>query len=114
MIAESVLASDVSSAKAQAGREEGSPPAIRLRRVSRNFSGIQAVDGVDLEVQQGEFFTLLGPSGSGKTTCLRMIAGFEVKLLAVQPNPGLNLRQLPEGTEVTLSWDPSQMHRIPE
>lgn len=77
MIAESVLASDVSSAKAQAGREEGSPPAIRLRRVSRNFSGIQAVDGVDLEVQQGEFFTLLGPSGSGKTTCLRMIAGFE-------------------------------------
>ncbi|MFS8896781.1 ABC transporter ATP-binding protein [Synechococcus sp. R3-13] len=77
MIAESVLASDVSSAKSQAGREEGSPPAIRLRRVSRNFSGIQAVDGVDLEVQQGEFFTLLGPSGSGKTTCLRMIAGFE-------------------------------------
>jgi len=114
MIAESVLASDVSSAKAQAGREEGSPPAIRLRRVSRNFSGIQAVDGVDLEVQQGEFFTLLGPSGSGKTTCLRMIAGFEVKLLAVQPNPGLNLQQLPEGTEVTLSWDPSRMHRIPE
>ena len=77
MVAESVLASDVSSAKFQAGREEGSPPAIRLRRVSRNFSGIQAVDGVDLEVQQGEFFTLLGPSGSGKTTCLRMIAGFE-------------------------------------
>ena len=77
MVAESVFASDVSSAKSQAGREEGSPPAIRLRRVSRNFSGIQAVDGVDLEVQQGEFFTLLGPSGSGKTTCLRMIAGFE-------------------------------------
>src|SRR5918911_766099 len=37
----------------------------------------RAVDGVDLEVESGEFFTLLGPSGSGKTTTLRLIAGFE-------------------------------------
>ena len=36
-----------------------------------------AVDGVDLEIALGEFFTMLGPSGSGKTTTLRMIAGFE-------------------------------------
>ena len=36
-----------------------------------------AVDGVDLTIREGEFFSLLGPSGSGKTTCLRMIAGFE-------------------------------------
>jgi len=35
------------------------------------------VDGVDLEIEQGEFFSLLGPSGSGKTTLLRIIAGFE-------------------------------------
>jgi putative spermidine/putrescine transport system ATP-binding protein len=39
---------------------------------------VVAVDGVDLDVRQGEFFSMLGPSGSGKTTCLRMIAGFEV------------------------------------
>ena len=38
---------------------------------------VAAVDGVDLEIARGEFFTLLGPSGSGKTTTLRMIAGFE-------------------------------------
>jgi putative spermidine/putrescine transport system ATP-binding protein len=38
---------------------------------------VVAVDGIDLEVQRGEFFTFLGPSGSGKTTTLRMIAGFE-------------------------------------
>jgi putative spermidine/putrescine transport system ATP-binding protein len=38
---------------------------------------VLAVDGVDLDVHQGEFFTLLGPSGSGKTTLLRLIAGFE-------------------------------------
>jgi putative spermidine/putrescine transport system ATP-binding protein len=38
---------------------------------------VSAVAGIDLEIEQGEFFTMLGPSGSGKTTTLRMIAGFE-------------------------------------
>jgi len=45
--------------------------------VSKRFGEVAAVDRVDLDVGQGEFFSLLGPSGSGKTTCLRMIAGFE-------------------------------------
>ena len=40
--------------------------------------GVVAVSGVDLDVYDGEFLTLLGPSGSGKTTVLRMIAGFEL------------------------------------
>lgn len=52
-------------------------PAIRLRDVSRYFGEVKAVDGVTLDILDGEFFTLLGPSGSGKTTCLRLIAGFE-------------------------------------
>lgn len=77
MIAESALTPDASLSESQAESEKGSPAAIRMVQVSRNFSGIQAVDGVNLQVRQGEFFTLLGPSGSGKTTCLRMIAGFE-------------------------------------
>ncbi len=51
--------------------------AIRLRGLSRSFGDVQAVNGVDLDVFDGEFLTLLGPSGSGKTTVLRMIAGFE-------------------------------------
>jgi putative spermidine/putrescine transport system ATP-binding protein len=51
--------------------------AIRLRGLTRRFGDVVAVDGVDLDVLDGEFLTLLGPSGSGKTTVLRMIAGFE-------------------------------------
>ncbi len=45
--------------------------------LSKRYGEVVAVAGIDLEVQQGEFFTMLGPSGSGKTTTLRMIAGFE-------------------------------------
>jgi putative spermidine/putrescine transport system ATP-binding protein len=51
--------------------------AVRLEGVVKRFGPVVAVDGIDLDVQEGEFFSMLGPSGSGKTTCLRMIAGFE-------------------------------------
>jgi putative spermidine/putrescine transport system ATP-binding protein len=54
--------------------------AVTLDNVSCVFGTagreVRAVDGVDLTIEAGEFFTLLGPSGSGKTTCLRMIGGF--------------------------------------
>src|ERR1700738_3804608 len=49
---------------------------ITITGASRSFGAVRAVDNVDLEVGEGEFFTLLGPSGCGKTTLLRMIAGF--------------------------------------
>jgi putative spermidine/putrescine transport system ATP-binding protein len=52
------------------------PPDIRLRGLTKRYGDFAAVDGIDLDVGQGEFFTLLGPSGSGKTTTLRLIAGF--------------------------------------
>jgi putative spermidine/putrescine transport system ATP-binding protein len=65
---------------------------VRLDGVSKHFGSFVAVDRVDLDVQRGEFFSLLGPSGSGKTTCLRMIAGFE------RPTSG---RVLLDGTDVT-------------
>ncbi len=52
-------------------------PAILFQDVTRHFKDVKAVDGVTLEIQDGEFFSMLGPSGSGKTTCLRMVAGFD-------------------------------------
>ena len=67
--------------------------AVRLRGVSKTFGGetagsrgakrrdgavVTAVDAIDLDIYDGEFFSMLGPSGSGKTTTLRMIAGFEL------------------------------------
>ncbi|HEX8026758.1 MAG TPA: ABC transporter ATP-binding protein [Candidatus Limnocylindrales bacterium] len=75
-----------------------SVPAVRLEHVSKRFGGeagrrvaraegpgakvvdgqVTAVDAIDLEIADGEFFSMLGPSGSGKTTTLRMIAGFEL------------------------------------
>ncbi|HEX5375761.1 MAG TPA: ABC transporter ATP-binding protein [Solirubrobacterales bacterium] len=57
-------------------------PSVELRGVTKRFGELVAVDGLDLDLASGEFFTLLGPSGCGKTTTLRMIAGFE------QPDAG--------------------------
>jgi putative spermidine/putrescine transport system ATP-binding protein len=48
-----------------------------LANLTKRYGEVRAVAGIDLEIERGEFFTLLGPSGSGKTTTLRMIAGFE-------------------------------------
>ena len=54
-----------------------SMPAIALKGLTKSFGTTKAVDNLNLEIGQGEFFSMLGPSGSGKTTVLRMIAGFE-------------------------------------
>lgn len=51
--------------------------AVALRGVEKRFGSVRAVDGVDLEIADGAFFSMLGPSGSGKTTSLRLIGGFE-------------------------------------
>jgi spermidine/putrescine transport system ATP-binding protein len=68
-----------------------STPAVQLENVTKRFGSATAVNDLSLEIQQGEFFSMLGPSGCGKTTTLRMIAGF------LQPSEG---RILLEGNPV--------------
>jgi spermidine/putrescine transport system ATP-binding protein len=74
---------------------------VRLVDVVKKFGDTVAVDHIDLEVRDGEFFSLLGPSGCGKTTTLRMIGGFE------QPTSGLIELQ---GKDVT--WLPPYQRNV--
>jgi putative spermidine/putrescine transport system ATP-binding protein len=70
----------------------GRVAAVSLERLVKRYGEVVAVAGIDLEIGDGEFFSMLGPSGSGKTTTLRMIAGFET------PSEG---RVLLHGRDVT-------------
>jgi len=92
------LAQPPSTASVGAASDTGAIAAVRLEGLVKRFGGevgrrvarsggtpvagrgdvVSAVDGIDLEIADGEFFSMLGPSGSGKTTTLRMIAGFEL------------------------------------
>ncbi len=71
------MSESISIAKPAVAAAETAFPRIRLRGLGKSFGQVRAVDHIDLDVADGEFFAVLGPSGSGKTTVLRMIAGFE-------------------------------------
>jgi len=66
-----------------------------LAELTKHYGEVAAVSGIDLEVQPGEFFTMLGPSGSGKTTTLRMIAGFENPTSGTIELAGVDVRGVP-------------------
>jgi spermidine/putrescine transport system ATP-binding protein len=53
------------------------PTILTLKALRKDFGAFTAVDGIDLKIAEGEFFTIVGPSGSGKTTLIRMMAGME-------------------------------------
>jgi putative spermidine/putrescine transport system ATP-binding protein len=68
---------------------------VSIHALKRSFGEVRAVDGIDLDIHEGEFLTLLGPSGSGKTTVLRMIAGFEKPDSGTITLGGKDVSQLP-------------------
>jgi putative spermidine/putrescine transport system ATP-binding protein len=69
--------------------------AVSLRGVRKSYGEVVAIEGLSLEVQAGEFFTMLGPSGSGKTTTLRVIAGFEAADAGVVELHGVDVTRSP-------------------
>ena len=71
---------------------------VKLESLTKRFDGVTAVAGISVEIQPGEFFSLLGPSGCGKTTTLRMVAGFE---------PPTSGKIWLDGTDVG-SWPPNR------
>ncbi len=71
---------------------------VKLESLTKRFGDVTAVDDISVEIEAGEFFSLLGPSGCGKTTTLRMVAGFE---------PPTDGKILLDGTDVA-SWAPNR------
>jgi spermidine/putrescine transport system ATP-binding protein len=68
---------------------------VRLERVTKSFGETVAVDDLSIDIQEGEFFSLLGPSGCGKTTTLRMIGGFEEPTMGTVYLGGRDVTDLP-------------------
>ena len=80
--------------------------AVSLRGVTKRFGDVTAVDDIDLDIADGEFFSMLGPSGSGKTTMLRLIAGFEL------PTGGTVMLERPRRYSAT-AVRPRRQHGVP-
>lgn len=55
---------------------------IKIENINKSYDGVQVLKNINLNIEDGEFFSILGPSGCGKTTLLRMIAGF------IEPDSG--------------------------
>jgi len=68
---------------------------VHLEELTKLFGDVTAVDGIDLRMPAGEFFTMVGPSGCGKTTTLRMIAGFERPTSGKIVLDGVDVAQVP-------------------
>ncbi|WP_267641570.1 ABC transporter ATP-binding protein [Haloarchaeobius amylolyticus] len=68
---------------------------VELSDIRKEYGSVTAVDGIDLTIRQGEFFSLVGPSGCGKTTTLRMISGFETPTAGSLRLNGMDMRSIP-------------------
>ena len=90
--------------------------ALSLRQLSKTYrNGVHALKGIDLDVQQGDFFALLGPNGAGKTTALRMLAGILTPTAGRVVVNGLDLQAHPLAAKQQigfLSGDTQLYHRL--
>ena len=77
------------------------PPILQLRQITKSFGSFAAVDRVDLDIAEGEFFTIVGPSGSGKTTMVRMLAGMETPTSGDLLLRGKRINELPANKRPT-------------
>jgi len=68
---------------------------VEIKGIAKHFGKVRAVDGVDLQIEAGEFLVILGPSGCGKTTLMRMIAGLEIPTTGQIWISGSNVTKLP-------------------
>ncbi len=76
-------------------------PLIRFRGVTKRFGDFTAIDDIDLDIFEKEFFALLGPSGCGKTTLMRMLAGFETPTEGTIELEGRDLAPIPPNKRAT-------------
>jgi len=73
--------------------DDGGPSAVHVRGLVKTYSGVRAVNGIDLDIRRGEIFALLGPNGAGKTTTVEILEGYrtrdsgEVAVLGYDPRP---------------------------
>ena len=81
--------------RASNGGNANTEPFVRIENLSKQFDGVTVVDGVDLDISQGELFAILGGSGCGKTTLLRMLAGFETPSAGRIIIDGIDMTGLP-------------------
>src|SRR6516164_931358 len=86
------LPGETGAGNAPAGHpDEGGPSAVHVRGLVKTYSGVQAVNGIDLDIRRGEIFALLGPNGAGKTTTVEILEGYrtrdsgEVSVLGYDP-----------------------------
>ena len=79
---------------------------IQIRALSKNFGDLNAVDRLDLDIPQGEFFAFLGPNGAGKTTTIKMLAGLLKPSTGTAVIGGFDIQKEPEQAKARLAYVP--------
>ena len=77
---------------------------LELQNLHRDFGTVKALDGIEIELGEGEFLSLLGPSGCGKTTALRLVAGFDRPDAGPRSSSTARTSRTSRRTSATWAW----------